>query len=403
MGATSFPTTEPLVLDQRADYWFPYTMQLYRLAALLGDTPNHIGHVNVDLTKKAGETIYFAGGNPLSEGGKGDDGDTGTGEAMGQRNTNITVHENSHSTSSAGPMSQQRMQDFRTIDQFRQQGDRHLAEWRAERIENDSICALAGLYNENSGGADIQTITEIYPTSTRIYFGGQSIGASAALGTRYTTDAGLTAGTQASNYFGRLVVEEVLSLMKTATPRMRPGIFAQPDPAAEGSVAFKTPGEIIGNFFVGLISPHHWKKLRGDSQYADMLAAAENRGRLHPLLTGGNCMWEGCVLTEYDRCPTRTGANGTTLAEGFALNAGRTATSDACANTRSVARSLILGAQAFLFAWAMKPSFAEEMIDANKPKIKQSAIYGVSVARFNYAGTSTPMAEEGRYAIDSEY
>ncbi len=396
--------TDPTLLKKRSIHQFKYTMQLMRLTRLMGPSPNHIIHVDKDLTKVAGQTVQFSGGYPLNGAGQGDDGNTSlNAEAMNRRNMTLTVHENSNAVKSAGPMSLQRKEEFYKVAGFRARADEDLSLWRAERIENDIVTALSGGYNENASSGDVQTINEVAPSSNRIYHGGQSIGASAALGTSYATDALLTAGTRTNNLFGRLVIDHVVMLAKTATPRFRPGIYQQQNAGKEGSVSFGNQGPLIGMLYILLVSPQQMTHMRQDSQYADMVAAAANRGNLHPMLAGGNLLYNGVNIVEYDRIMTRTGAGGTTLAEGFTLNAARTATSDACVSGRSVARAILLGAQAGCFGWAFYPQLTENVEDTNKPVIKNTAIYGVKTTQMNQPGTETAMSEEGRYAIDTEY
>jgi hypothetical protein len=397
-----------MVLTKRSAKEFEYTMQLMRLTQLMGPSPDNVIHVNTDLTKQAGESVLFIGGNPLSAAGVGDDGTAAAAaESMGKRNMTVTVHENSHCVKSAGPMSLQRVEAYYKVEKFRKEADHDLAVWRAERLENDMISGLAGCYNENASSAVVQTINEVEPSSTRIYRGGQSVGSSAAMGNNgasYGTTAALTGGTQASNLFGRLVVEHVSMLAKEATPRFRPARFDQIPPGQEQSTSFPVQGQLLGNYYILLVATRCMKNLRGDSQWADMVANAAARGNLHPLLTGGNFLWEGVLGVEYDRCPTRTGlVTQSTLAEGFLLNAGRSATTDPAVNGRSVARNILLGAQAGCFAWAWWPQFTEDVEDTNKPVIKNSAIYGFSTTRLNAPGTSTPGAEEARLVVECEY
>ena len=112
-------------------------------------------------------------------------------------------------------------------------------------------------------------------------------------------------------------------------------------------------------------------------------------------------MWNGCLVIPYDRLPYRTGAGGATLAEGFALNAGYTATTDAVANTVTVARGCLLGAQALSFGWAMLPGWWEDYVDCNNAKIKTEMMYGVMRTQFNQHGTTTAMAEEAIINFDT--
>ena len=310
----------------------------------------------------------------------------------------LVVHERAHSYVSAGKISEQR-----TATDVRENGKEDLGEWFSEALENDLITSACGLYNENSSGSAIQTINEAYPSSNRIYYGGQS--AAGTIGTAYTTDALLTAGTQSSNLMGTLVLEKVRRKCMAATPRFRKvkiydvSKYNQDD--ARGGIA----GPLVGRYLLCLLNPLQIKAIKAESGtigWKAMTAEAQRRGNLNPLFAGASFLWDGILCWEYDRIPTRTGAGGTTLAEGFLLNTGRTATTDVVASGDVVARAVMMGAQALAFGWAQRLQWHEDLVDARKPKVVVDAIYGVKRTQFNAHGTSTAGETEAIYCIDSE-
>ncbi len=408
MAGTSFAFTDPRAQTVWAPDLFLYALQNMRMSPLMGKTPDSIIHVNTDLTVKPGGTVIFELKDPLSSGGQGDDGDTtGNEEAMTIGNMSLTAHERMHAVKSAGMMSEQ-LTSVRRTDGFRRDAKYRLGIWIKDILENDLVTCAAGLYNENSGGSAIETINESYPGAARIWYGGQSVGATPALGNSgadYGTDALLTAGTRTDNLFGTLVINKVRSLALEATPRFTPGVFRQPSARQEKDVRFDTTKPPIGNFFVILVHPGQIETMRaevGTAGWANMTALCKAQSDRHPIFTGGNVLWNSCIVVEYDRTPKRTGAGGTTLAEGFALNAGRTATTDACATGRSVCRALLLGAQGLCFGWAMYPGWFEDYVDCNKLKVKTDMIYGVKKTQFNAHGGEVAGNEHAVYAIDTE-
>jgi hypothetical protein len=108
------------------------------------------------------------------------------------------------------------------------------------------------------------------------------------------------------------------------------------------------------------------------------------------------------IFWEYDRVPTRTGAGGSGIGEGFTLNEARTATTDAAVSGRTACRAVLLGADAISFAWAMRPGWFEHVHDVNKPVIKTQMMYGVKVNNFNAHGTTTAQQDEARLIIETE-
>lgn len=403
MPDTSFVFADPRAQTKWSLAVFVYGLQNMFFTQMMGKDRNSLIHVNTDLLTKKGGTIVFESRNPMSGTGQGDDGNTtGNEEALKRRNMSLLIHERAHSYVSAGKLSNQL-----TATDIREDGKEDLGEWLAEALEDDIAVAAYGGYNENSSGAAIQTINESYPTSDRIYYGGQTAaGALGNAGVSYATDALLTTGTQASNLFGTVIMESIKRRALAATPKFRPVIIrnlsgANPDDIRSG----KFLGPVLAKIMIVLASPLQIKAIKaetGTNGFRAMVSAAQMRGNLNPIFTGAEFYWDGMLVFEYDRVGSRTGAGGTTLAEGFLLNAGRTATDDACASGRTVDRALFMGAQAMAFGWAQKPGWSEDFVDNNKPKVKVDMLYGVKRTNFNAHGTETPQSDEAIYCLDTE-
>lgn len=412
MADSSFAFGDPRVQTVWAQDTFDDAFMLMRLSPLMGTTEEDAIRVNQDLTVKPGGTVVFECDDDLTGAGVGDDGDTtSSAQQLTIKNQSVTVHTRATRTQAAGMQSLQ-LTSLKGVDAFRQRSKTKLAKWQARVMELDLLGSLTGEYNENYSSANVQTINEVYPSSTRILYLGQSVGSSPALGNSgvsYDTDALLTAGTQASNLFGTLVLQRARRMAVMASPRMRPCKFRQTSASQEKSVFFEPQGgkqgKIIGDFFVCLASPYQIESMRseiGAAGFNTMIQNAAQRGNDNPLFTGAAIPFLGMLVLEWEQIPYRTGAGGTTLAEGFALNAGRTATTDACASGRSVARALLLGANAGIFSWAMPFGWWEDTYDANKPIVKTEGIYGCKVNQWNAHGGSTPGAEVARICIDTE-
>ena len=180
MATTSYAFTDPRAQKVWSQDMFEYALQNVRLSMLMGKTQDSIIHLNTDLSRRPGGDIVFQIRNPMSAAGQGDDGNTtGNEEQLTTGNFTLRVHQRSHSVRSAGAMSEQLTSTYGTAG-FRQHAKERLGEWVSEAIENDLAVCSAGLYNENSSGAAIETINESYPESDRIWYGGQSVDSSPA-------------------------------------------------------------------------------------------------------------------------------------------------------------------------------------------------------------------------------
>jgi len=402
MADTSYAFGDPRAQTVWEKYLFEYFPQNIMLTPLMGKDGNSCIHVNKELLSKPGGTVILKARQRLDGAGVGDDGDTtGNAQQIKRRNMSINVHERATRTQSAGILSEQL-----TDSDFRSDSKLELGDWIGERIENDLITSAAGLYNENSSSSEIETINESYPSSARIYYGGQNAaGVLGNSGASYGTDALMTAGTTANNLFGTKLLEMIKRRAIACRPRIAAVKLMDLSKATKFDPRTGPVGPLMGYFYVVLISPLQTKSVRaetGATGWKQAMAEAQNRGNKNPIFSGSSFLWDGCIVWEYDRIPTRTGADSDSLAEGFLLNSGRTATTDPCANTTTVARALFMGRQAMGFAWAHKPSWHEDFYDANKRFVKTDMLYGVKRCNFNAHGTETPQQDEGIYCIDTE-
>ncbi len=403
-----FVSTSYAFADPRAQTIWSMAVHVFGLqnmffTGMMGKDKNSLIVVNTDLLTKKGGTIISESRTPLDNVGVGNDGNTTGNEGqMKRRNMSTTIAERANSTVSAGRLSEQL-----TASEFREDSKQDLGEWLSEALEDDISTAAAGLYNVNSSSNAIATINESYPTSDRIYYGGQNAaGTISNSGVSFGSDALLSADTTVNNLFGTTIMEAIKRRMIAATPRMRPVMIRDlskmnPDDVRSG----KFSGPVLAKIFIVLIDPLQIKALRaetGDNAWKIMQQRAQVRGNLNPIFTGAEFYHDGMLAFSYDRIHRRTGAGTTTLAEGFLLNAGRTATTDAVASGRTVARALFMGAQAIHFGWALKPTWSEDFVDNDKPKVKVGTLYGVKRVNFNAHGGTTPGSDESIYVLDTE-
>ncbi len=409
MADTSFAFGDPRAQTVWSPRLFNDALELIRFKSLMGSSPQDIILVDQDLTRKAGGTVILECVDELSGAGVGDDGDTtNAAQQITFKNQSVVVHTRATRTQSAGMQSMQ-LTSLNT-SKFRQVSKEQLAKLLAQWMENDIRASLTGEYNENVSSSAIETVNEVYPESTRILYQGQTVDASPVLDASgpYTTDATVSAATKASNLFGTLVIKRAKMLATMADPAFQPARYFQVSPGKERSANFDiqkgNQGPLIGDFFHCFASPYQIDSMKseiGTIGWAAMQQAAAQRGNDNPVFTGAASLVDGVVVHEYPRIPYRTGAGATTLAEGFLLNAGRTATTDPVASGYTIARALFLGANAGLFGWANPFGWWEDYYDLNKPIVKTEGIYGTKVNQWNEHGGTTNKAAVARYCIDT--
>lgn len=407
MPDTSYAFADPRAQTVWADILFDYSLPNVIFGPLMGKTSNSFIHTNKELLTKDGLTVVFKARQRLRGAGVGDDGDTtGNAQAIKRRNMSVIAHERATRTQSAGAVS-----EALTDSVFRPDSKMELGDWITEAIENDIATCATGGYNVNSSSNDIATINEVsganpQVSSARIYRGGQNAaGTLGNSGASYDSTALMTAGTQANNLMGMKLMESVKRRALAATPRFRGSMIPDLSKQTNDDIRDGVDGPLEGIYYLVLINPLQTKAIRaetGTQGWREITAMAQVRGNKNPIFSGAAFIWDKMIFWEYDRIPTRTGAGGTTLAEGFTLDANRTATSDPAANARTAARAVLLGADAIAFAWAMKPGWFEDFYDTNKPIVKTQMLYGVKVINFNAHGTNTRQQDEARFVIETE-
>ncbi len=402
MAKTKFAFADPRARIIWSKKLYPFILQDMFFTQIMGPGVGSVVTVEDRLTTEKGGTIVVKSRRPLTGSGQGDDGRVrGQSEAQQRLNMSILVHERAHSTESAGKLSEQL-----TDSMFREESLEDLGEWGREALEDDIVNTAAGLYNVNSSSNTIATINETAPTSDRIYRGGQSAaGALGNSGSSYTTDALMTAGTKTDNLFGTIIAERIHREMRAASPKFRKVAIRDIRKADPNDPQSFTHAPKIGDFYIVLYSSLQKKAVKaetGTNGWKTITKDAADKGVLNPIFTNASFIWDGMLFMEYDRIPSRTGAGGTTLAEGFTLNAGRTATTDPAASARTMDRALFLGEQAISFGWAQHPRWYEDFVERDIGTVEFDMIYGVKRTNFNEHGTTTPTSDYAIFVLDTE-
>lgn len=350
-------------------------MQLSTLMSEVNDMPIVIDRT---LQGKPGDQVIFELDMPLSNAGGTDDSDIeGNEEAMSFFNFPVVIHERNHGVRSAGKMT-----DKRSAVKIRSKATYAIARWSAEQVENDMIWGLSGIGNQNTYPGEatsaILTINEKAPSTTRIFYGGQT---AAGVVTEETTDLKLAdaAGTDYQNYlFGTKILSIVKIRAQLAYPKFKP---------------IRIGGK---KYYIYIGHPLQYKALRletGAAGWAQIQANANIRGLANPLFTrqdrgvgermfdGIVGVWDDVILLESERIETRVA--GETFDNVTAIHAG------VVSGTSRVARGLFLGAQAGLLGWGQPWTRLEKNFDyGRKPGTATDAIYGFSKTRFRDPGAA---------------
>ena len=366
-------------------------MQLSNMMSEGNDMPIVIDRT---LQGRPGDQVIFELDMPLSSAGGTDDSDIeGNEEAMSFFNFPVTIHERNHGVRSAGKMT-----DKRSAVKIRSKAAFAIARWAAEQSENDMIWGLSGLGNQNTysgeGTSAILTVNEKAPSSSRIFYGGQT---AAGVVTSEATDSAI-ADAGGADYQNFLFGTKIITLIKIkavlAFPKFKP---------------IKINGK---NMYVIIIHPLQEKALieeTGAAGWAQIQQNANVRGSRNPLFgklgegeerifDGSVGVWQDVIIYVSERIETRVA--GEVFDNGDTIDAG------IVSGTSRVCRALFLGAQAGLFGWGQPWKRLERNFDYfRKPGTATDGLYGFSKTRFRDPGagqnTNTAQADFAVWAVDT--
>lgn len=393
------PRTSILSANQLTQKAWPQTvftimLENMQFSGLMSEGNDMPVIIDRTLEGRVGDQVIFELDMPLSSAGGTDDSDIeGNEEAMSFFNFPVTIHERNHGVRSAGKMT-----DKRSAIKIRSKAAYAIGRWSAEQVENDLIWAGSGLGNQNTyageGTSAILTVNEKAPSSSRIFYGGQT---AAGVVTEESTDSAIGDG-GASDYANFLFGTKIISLIKIRAQLAYP--------------KFK-PVMIDGKwYYVIVIHPLQTKALReetGAAGWAQIQQNANIRGLMNPLFTkrgsGKERMFNGIVgiyddviILESERIETRVA--------GEVFDSGDTIDTYIASGTARVARALLMGAQAICLGWGQPWKRLERNFDYfRKPGTATDGIYATSKVRFRDPGasqnTNTAQEDFSVWAVDT--
>jgi N4-gp56 family major capsid protein len=271
-----------------------------------------------DLKKEAGSNISFGLGMKLSASGKeGDDTLEGSEEAMTDYDEDVAINQLRHAVVLTG-----RMDEKKNAYNMRTSAKNRLADWFAERIEQEIFDKLCGK------AASTFSNTPTIAASTRlVYAGGEDAIAHITSAMKMDTK----------------VLDLAKQTAQLATPKIRP---------------IRVNGK---EYYVAFLHPYDVTNLKQDPVYNQSVREAGVRGEDNPIFSGAVSNYNGIIIHEHEYV--------------YRANDG---------STSYVARNILCGQQAGVIAWGAPVNWTEKSFDyGNQWGIACGAIFGVIKPLFN--------------------
>jgi N4-gp56 family major capsid protein len=352
MADTAIRSDNALTVQKWSAALFKEAMKNVFFGRFVGKSEDSIIQTKTDLTKEEGDKITFGLRMMLDGQGRSDDQDLeGYEEALTFHNFSATVHLRANAVKAKGKMSLRRTR-FEIMEEARSA----LSEWLTNTIDNDTVLALSGMANPAVKDDDDGVVAAMAPVAARRWVGGQTT--AGVLSANLATDASLS--TAANYLFGTCVISTIKRKAQLVRPKIRP---------------VRVDGK---DMYVMLIHPYQAKALKNEAAWLSAQRDANLRGADNPIFSGALGVWDGVVVHEYDRILTRlgdgVGTDPTTFFE----------SGDPLPSGIYGARSLFLGAQAGVHAYAQYPGWYTKNFQYGRvPGVATDLIYNVAKTKFN--------------------
>lgn len=290
----------------------------------MGTGTNKIIQVKEDLTKKKGDSVTFALVNKLTNSATtGSNTLEGNEEDMASRSFKVTVDQYRHAV--RVPILDEQFSSISLRDAARDV----LMDWEMELTRDKIITALGGINGTAYASAsEANKDAWLVDNADRVLFGAvksnnSANDHSASLANIDNTTDKLTPG--AISFMKRIA--------KTASPRIRP-ITAR-------------EGNVRSDSFVMFAPPLLTRDLSADTTFTQANREARNRGKLNPLFSGADYIWDNIAIYEVEDIAVLTGAGAAGI---------------------DVAPCYLCGAQAVAMAVSKRPETVEEEFDYKDKK-----------------------------------
>lgn len=275
-----------------------------------------------DLQAKAGSNVSFGLAVKLSgDGVTGDNELEGNEEQMTDYDEDLAVDQLRHAVRLKGQMDEKK-----SAYAMRSSAKARLSDWWAERIDKEIIDKLCGKTTSTFSN------TPTAAASSRcIYTGGQSsIGA---------ITSAMKMDTKALD-----AAKEAAKVTSAGTPKLRP---------------IRVDGK---PYYVAILHPYDVTALKQDPVYNQAVREAGDRGKNNPIFSGAISEYNGIIIHEHEYVYRTNDGSGSAY----------------------VARNVLLGQQAGVFAWGKPVQWVEKSFDyGNSWGFSVGAIFGTIKPMFN--------------------
>lgn len=271
-----------------------------------------------------------------------------------------------------GVKSKGRVDNQRSVLQFRKEAKDKLGYWRAQRIEQLIILAASGLhFGQNTDGSPIDLRGQDDPRL--LEFADDVTPPSSERHLRFTA-TGLAQG-------------DTSQIDSTSAPTYGAIVDLHAEARTKGIKPLRIGGQ---DHYVYLCHPKHFAALKKDKDFREAVIHANERGLKHPILTGGTVTMDGLIFHTNNRVFNTTGA----------------ATGSKWGSSGDVngTRSLLMGSQAIGFADLWKAIEWYEGKDDHDAKdvISLASYIGILKPRFKLKPGQTGERQDfGVIAVDS--
>lgn len=327
MADTAYATG--LRVQQWEDSYFREYFQ-DRFSELRGQGENAIIQVKEDLSKKAGDSITIALVNRLTN-----QGITGSSVLEGNEEDLVSRSMRIYIDKIRNAVRVPEMAEQTSAISLRGAAKPMLMDWSQEYTRDQYITALGSL----NGTAFLSRTAAIgdawlVDNLDRVVFG-------AGVGSGTDLSADLAQLDTTNDLFTSANLDRMVLKAKTCNPKIRP---------------MRDPGN-GRRYYVALANPYAFKDLR-DSLDTEVLAHTVKEGEASKLFEGGDIMWNGVIVKEFDNLPiyANIGNGGTT----------------------EVTPVYMLGAQSLAHAWCKRWKSVTEQFDyGDKHGVAVEAIMGI--------------------------